>query len=95
MKVPSTLILAVSLAVSILSCKDKDDNETPTVPTDVENPLKAGEVSVPVKADPSFSWAPISGSVNLGDLKGNSSTEPWVMPLKPVIGMAVCIVRVS
>ena len=81
MKIPFILILAVSLAVSILSCKDKDDNEAPTIPTDVENPLKAGEVSVPVKADPSFSWAPVSGSVNLGDLKGNSLTEPSMISM--------------
>lgn len=75
------LFFATSLLFSTLSCKDKNDDHTPTVPTDVNNPLKSGEISVPVKADPSFSWAPATGSVNLGDLKGNSSTEPLMISI--------------
>ncbi|WP_159467147.1 hypothetical protein [Dyadobacter sp. 3J3] len=81
MKKFSILFFATSLLFSTLSCKDKNDDDTPTVPTDVNNPLKSGEISVPVKADPSFSWAPATGSVNLGDLKGNSSTEPLMISI--------------
>lgn len=81
MKKFSILLFATSLLFSTLSCKDNDDDNTPTVPTDINNPLKSGDISVPVKADPSFSWAPATGSVNLGDLKGNSSTEPLMISI--------------
>ncbi|MCF0054141.1 hypothetical protein [Dyadobacter sp. CY356] len=81
MKKFSVLTFIICLLLNIISCKDKNDNESPTVATDVENPLKSGEISVPVKADPSFSWAPAVGSVNLGDLKTNSTTEPLMISI--------------
>ncbi|GLU55987.1 hypothetical protein [Dyadobacter frigoris] len=81
MKKFSILLFATSLLFSTLSCKDNDDDNTPTVPTDINNPLKSGEISVPVKADPSFSWAPATGSVNLGDLKVNSTNEPLMISI--------------
>ena len=70
-------------SISFLSCtKNKDiDAEIDSPYTNIENPLKAGEVSVPVKEDPSFAWAPAPGSVNLGDLKVASAMEPFMISI--------------
>lgn len=86
MKRFSTLAFAIFLLFNTFGCKDKNDNDNPTVLTDLENPLKSGEILVPVKADPSFSWAPSPGSVNLGDLKGNSATEPLMISIGEGVG---------
>ncbi|HWV33667.1 MAG TPA: hypothetical protein VN038_28630, partial [Dyadobacter sp.] len=53
-------------------------------PLDSLNPLIITEITRPVKPDPSFSWAPKPGSVDLGNLKPTSGKEPVLM----VIGEA-------
>ena len=53
-------------------------------PLDSLNPLIIAEITQPVKADPSFSWAPLPGSVDLGNLKTATGREPVMM----VIGEA-------
>lgn len=53
-------------------------------PLDSLNPIIIAEITRPVKTDPSFSWAPKPGSVDLGNLKTASGKEPVLM----VIGEA-------
>ncbi|MCF2444685.1 hypothetical protein L0657_12015 [Dyadobacter sp. CY345] len=79
MKKSYAFLTLLLVSICILSCnKDKD---SPSPYTNIDNPLKAGEISIPVKADPSFAWAPAAGSVNLGDLKIANGLEPFMIAI--------------
>jgi hypothetical protein len=78
---------AISLcAFTVVACSNVTMQEVPakeqdtmTQPLDSLNPLITAEISRAVKVDPSFSWAPKSGSVDLGNLKTESGKEPVLM----------------
>ncbi len=81
MRIPNTLI-AASIAIGVVACSNIFQNEDPPAPYNSEDPLKSGEISLPVKPDPTFSWAPQPGVVlNLGGLKSKSGGEPVLMAL--------------
>lgn len=80
MRVPNILI-AASIAIGVVACSNIFQNEDAPAPYNSEDPLKAGEISLPVKPDPTFSWAPQPGSVSLGDLKSKTGGEPVLVVL--------------
>ncbi|MDR6805364.1 hypothetical protein J2Y45_002327 [Dyadobacter sp. BE34] len=91
MKTHITVLSATLLAFTFLACSNVTRQEIPpqeqenmAIPLDSLNPLIIAEITRPVKPDPSFSWAPKTGSVDLGSLKNTSGKEPVLM----VIGEA-------
>ena len=91
MKTHITILSTVLSAFTFLACSNvarqdiqPQEPEFMAKPLDSLNPLIVAEITRPVKADPSFSWAPKPGSVDLGSLKTASGKEPVLM----VIGEA-------
>lgn len=80
MKLPNILI-AASIAIGVVACSNIFGGEESPVPYNSEDPLKAGEISLPVKPDPMFSWTPQPGSVNLGGMTSKAGGEPVLMAL--------------
>ncbi|SEI56521.1 hypothetical protein SAMN04487995_1387 [Dyadobacter koreensis] len=79
MKKNYTFFILLVAPIFFLSCNKNTDSLSPY--TNIDNPLKAGEILIPVKADPSFAWAPAAGSVNLGDLEITGSSEPFMIAI--------------
>jgi hypothetical protein len=89
MKTHISILSAMLSAFTFLACSNVAVQEVPAQefmakPLDSLNPLIIAEITRPVKPDPSFSWAPKPGSVDLGNLKTASGKEPAMM----VIGEA-------
>ena len=86
MKTTHYILSAVLSAFTFLACSNvakqdiqPQEPEFMAKPLDSLNPLIIAEITRPVKADPSFSWAPKPGSVDLGSLKTPSGKEPVMM----------------
>ena len=75
MRIPNTLIVA-GVAIGVVACSNIFGSEDALSPQNSEDPLKTGEISLPVKPDPTFSWAPQPGVLNLGGLKSKKGGEP-------------------
>ncbi|MET7258137.1 hypothetical protein [Dyadobacter fermentans] len=91
MKTHITILSAVLSGFTLLACSNvvkqeilPQGQDNIAAPLDSLNPLITDEITRPVKADPSFSWAPKPGTVDLGGLKTTMGNEPVMM----VIGEA-------